>query len=186
MIEINNLTFGYIEGQIIINSFSAKFNKSERVCICAPSGAGKTTLLRLITGLETPCSGFISIENKAKLGFVFQNDALLPWYTAKQNASVAGNSDKAVQLLYKFGLGDCLNKYPAQMSGGMNRRVAIVRAMTYDAEILLLDEAFKGIDKKMKSIIMNELIEEYKGRLIIFTAHEQSEIDAFATRIITL
>lgn len=186
MIIINDLTFGYVSDKSVISGFSESFSAGERVCISAPSGGGKTTLLRLIAGLEKPQSGSIKLKDDAKIGMAFQTDVLLPWQTALENVANVCDVDAAKKWLTRFGLGENLNSYPDEMSGGMCRRVALARAVGYEPDVLLLDEPFKGLDSDIKKIITAELIEHFKERLIIFASHDEAETSRFATRIINL
>lgn len=186
MIKINNLTFGYLPNKNILHEFCAEFKRGERVCISAPSGAGKTTLLRLIAGLEKPDSGIIEKDEKLKIGIVFQEDVLLPWLTALENVAAVCDEETAKKWLTAFGLEADLNVRPSDMSGGMRRRTALARAVGYEADILLLDEPFKGLDKELKSKIVAALTAHFCDRLIIFTSHDEAETAEFATRKILL
>ena len=186
MLKLNDVSFSYNKEKDIIKNFSAEFSKGERVCIKAPSGKGKTTLLRLICSLEKPDSGTIEFSKKPRIGTVFQSDVLLPWKTAEENVAVVSSKESAKQWLCDFGLAEALNKYPDELSGGMNRRVAIARAVSFEPDILILDEAFKGIDTETKEHIMAILKEHFSDRLIIFTSHDESEIESFATKTINL
>ncbi len=185
MIKIKKLNFSYGDEKIL-DDFSCEFKKGERVCISAPSGRGKTTLLRLITGLEKPKSGKIEIHTGTKLSVVFQDDILLPWYTAKQNVAIVSNEEIAKQCLDKLGLAAAYDKLPSELSGGMQRRVALARALAFGGNVLILDEAFKGLDETLKNEIMAILIEEYQDKLIIFTSHDKAEQELFSTRTIQL
>ncbi len=185
MIKIKNLSFCYGEEKIL-SDFSSEFKKGERVCISAPSGKGKTTLLRLITGLEKAKNGKIEIHSGSKLSVVFQDDILLPWYTAKQNVAIVSNEKTAELCLNKLNLSAAYDKLPSELSGGMQRRVAIARALAFGGNVLILDEAFKGLDAELKNGIMKILVEEYKDKLIIFTSHDKTEQETFATRTIIL
>ncbi len=185
MLKINGLSFSY-EKEKIISNFSSSFERGERVCLKGDSGRGKTTLLRLVCGLEKPDSGSVEIENGQTLGVVFQSDVLLEWYTALQNVALVSNEEAATFWLSAFGLEDALNKYPTQLSGGMCRRVALARAVAFEPDILILDEAFKGLDFSLKKKIMNLLAAHFSNRLIIFTSHDNEEIAAFSTRTIEL
>lgn len=186
MILVSNLSFSYDGKTVVIDNFSAHLKKGERVCICAPSGGGKTTLMRLLAGLEKPDSGFIEKDGNLKIGMVFQNDVLIPWLTALENASVASDKDEAEKWLTQFGLQESLDKYPDEMSGGMCRRTAIARAVSFEPDVLLLDEPFKGLDCELRADIMAKLSKHFENRLIVFTSHDEAEIEAFATRKIIL
>ncbi len=184
MLKIHNLNFSF-ENNIILENFSCEMKRGERVCISAPSGRGKTTLLRIISGLQNGYEGNVEIESD-KLSVVFQDDVLLPWYTAEENVAVVSSKEKALHWLKKLSLSDSADKYPRELSGGMKRRVALCRALAYDGDVLILDEAFKGLDYNLKREIIEIIKEECKDRLIIFTSHDKEETDMLATRIITL
>ena len=185
MIECKNICFSYGENEII-HDFSAIFNSGERVCIKGKSGKGKTTLLRLICGLEEPKSGLILKDPSQKFGLVFQEDRLIPWLTAKENVNLVSSDAAADHWLSAFGLGNSLNKYPSELSGGMCRRVALARAAAFKPDVLILDEAFKGLDNELKKEVINTLINCFSKSLIIFTSHDSDEIELFSTRIIEM
>ena len=186
MLQLHELTFSYLPGQPVLAGFSLTAKAGERVCLKGASGAGKTTLLRLIAGLETPDSGTITLPPDCKTAMVFQEDRLLPWLTAKGNVSLCADDAAAEEWLRAFGLEDELDAYPSTLSGGMCRRVALARACAVSPGLLLLDEAFKGIDPQRKEEIMALLKERFRDSLILFTSHDEAEIEAFATRIVEL
>lgn len=185
MIEIKSLSFSYDENKVI-RSFSASIKKGERVCIKGESGKGKTTLLRLLCGLERPESGEIIFSENEKIGVAFQSDVLLPWKTALQNVSVVSDKMTAEKWLCAFSLSDSMNKYPSELSGGMCRRVALARAVAFEPDVLILDEAFKGLDVALKEEIMSLIKKHFANRIVVFTSHDENEIARFATRIIEL
>ncbi len=185
MIECKNLCFSYGENEIIHN-FSARFEAGERVCIKGESGKGKTTLLRLLCSLEKPESGLILPDGSPRFGIVFQEDRLLPWATAKENVRLVSDEETAVEWLAAFGLEESLGKLPSELSGGMCRRVALARAVAFEPDILILDEAFKGLDEELKESVMKMLCKHFSKRLIIFTSHDSREIELFSTRTIEL
>lgn len=136
----------------------------ETVTLLGASGSGKTTLLRLIAGLETPSSGAISVDGEPpavaragkRIGFVPQSPALLPWRTVEQNARLLLDVNRTAngptvrptaELLAEVGLTDFGDAYPHQLSGGMQQRVALVRAMALGAPLLLMDEPFAALDE---------------------------------------
>ncbi len=185
MLEIKNLFFSYGEEKVIEN-FSAVFKKGERVCIKGESGKGKTTLLRLVCGLEKQKSGLITFTENEKIGVVFQSDVLLPWYTAFENVKLVSNEENAKKWLKAVSLENSFDKYPSELSGGMCRRVALARALAFEPDVLILDEAFKGLDEALKNRIMDIIVEAFSGKLCIFTSHDDAEIKRFATRTIEL
>ena len=151
----------------------------------APSGYGKTTILRLISGLEKPDNGEISIEGK--ISFLFQESLLFPWLTAKENITeIAGVTDKiACEFLKNMDLLKDADLYPDQLSGGMQRRVALARAMARGGT-LLLDEPFNGLDEELKHA-MYEIISWYsKTNLVIMVTHNADEAEKCSAKIIAL
>ena len=118
--------------------------------ITGRSGRGKTTLLYLIAGLYEPDRGSIQ-RNGETISMVFQEDRLLPWETAAQNAAIASTREIAAKLLTELGLGAELDKYPRELSGGMKRRVSIARALAAKADVYIMDEPFKGLDPETRS-----------------------------------
>ena len=186
MLEMRDLSFAYLPAQPVLERFSLTAKRGERVCIRGASGRGKTTLLRLIAGLETPQQGTITLAPGCKTAMVFQEDRLLPWLTAKENVALCADDDRATEWLTLLGLGDVLDEKPQTLSGGMCRRVALARALAVQPDLLLLDEAFKGIDPQRKESIFAILTERFAQSCIVFSSHEDAEIDAFATRVVTL
>ena len=128
----------------------------------------------------------MSIQENLKIGVVFQDDVLLPWYSAKENVAAVSTEEAAVKWLSAFDLGDSLDKKPNQLSGGMKRRVAVARACAFNPDILILDEAFKGLDYDIKKRVIDILKAEFKDKTIIFASHDKDEIEMFAPRIIEL
>ena len=186
MLTITDLSFSYLPERPILEGFSLTALRGERICIRGASGKGKTTLLRLIAGLETPTSGEIAIAPGCKTAMVFQEDRLLPWLTAKGNVSLVSDDAAAVQLLSALGLSDVIDAKPETLSGGMCRRVALARALAVQPDLLLLDEAFKGVDPPRKGEIFKLLNTQYRDCCILFTSHEEAEIASFATRVVEL
>lgn len=185
MIKCENISLSFGENEVIKNlSFDIK--KGETVCISGPSGKGKTTVLRIICGLEKNFSGKLEISDGLKIGFVFQDDVLLPWYSALENVSAVSTKESATKWLTVFGLGDSLEKKPNQLSGGMKRRVSLARACAFSPDILVLDEAFKGLDYKLKIKIIQIIKNEFKNLTVIFTTHDAEETKLFGARIIEI
>ena len=149
----------------------------EGLCIVTGvSGAGKSTLLKLIAGLVKPTSGNISGTDGLKLSYVFQEDRLLEWNTAKENLMFVRSDEASAEFwLNAMELGDRFDSYPAELSGGMCRRVAIARAMHLGGDVLLLDEPFKGLDGELKV----RVAEHTRGRfgLIVAAVHSKEEAE---------
>ena len=205
-IEIRNIKKEF-DRQIALNNISAEFGKGELVCILGPSGCGKTTLLRIIAGLETANSGQVYIKGKdvttlppsaRNFGIVFQSYALFP------NMTVMGNvlfglrqkkwltkdemENKANEALRLVDLFEHKNKYPRQLSGGMQQRTALARAISLSPAFLLLDEPLSALDAKVRQKLRYEIraIQRNLGITTIMVTHDQEEAMTMADRIIVM
>lgn len=147
-------------------------------CLLGASGIGKTTLLRLLAGLETPDSGSITGLEGKKLSMVFQNDRLLPNSSAFENVSLASSPEAAALWLERLELGDAADKKPGKLSGGMQRRVALARALAFGGDVLLLDEPFKGFDSELKKRIFPYIIGYAKNALVVLVTHDEKEAES--------
>jgi len=177
-------------------AFSAE--QGEFLALVGPSGAGKTTLLNIVAGLDRNVDGVVRI-NTAKcpedddipqrIGFMFQESRLLPWLTAVENvALVLGNNDheQARVLLEQVGLAEFEHAYPGQLSGGMQRRVALARAFAFQPQLLLMDEPFQSLDSPTADHLRDLLLEFWKhsGCSVLFVTHNLREALALADRIL--
>ncbi len=169
--KIENLSFSYGDKKIFEN-LNVQFPESGTVFIDAPSGRGKTTLFHLIAGIYRPRSGRIEKENK-KIAYMFQEDRLFPEFSALENVFCVrdGSRTQAAELLEQLGLGAELASLPKALSGGMKRRVALARALNFNAEILLLDEPFKGLDADTASQTAEVLKNHSKEKLLLIASH---------------
>ena len=182
MITLSHIDAGY-DGKSVFNDFSLTFPSSGRVALMGESGSGKTTLLRLLAGLIKPENGTITgIENQ-KITFLFQEDRLLPWRSALENAALGSSKEKAAQWLKKLEIEDP-SLLPSALSGGMQRRVALARALAFEGSILLMDEPFKGLDEELRSRVIN-LVRD-AAPLIIFTTHDEQEAVEMGASVIRL
>ena len=149
--------------------------------ITAPSGAGKTTLLRILLGLETADSGSFTELEHLKKSAVFQEDRLCENLTALANVQlVAANKERATLLhaMEQLQLFDCADKPVRELSGGMKRRIAILRALSAEYDLLILDEPFRGLDDATKTIVMEYTKEKCKGKTVLFVTHDKTELSA--------
>jgi NitT/TauT family transport system ATP-binding protein len=212
-IVVENLSVDYVEKDG--KSFSALENVSitiadgEFVCLIGSSGCGKTTLLSVIGGLLTPSAGTVFIDGKAvegtgtDRGVVFQHYSLFPWMSAKENIAFGlGQAKKdmpaaerakiADEFLTKVGLEGVGEKYPGQLSGGMQQRVAIARALAMDTDILLMDEPFGAVDAKNRALMQDLLLKLWEGdgnverKTVFFVTHDIDEAILLADRIVML
>jgi len=177
--------------------------EGETVTLLGPSGCGKTTLLRMIAGLEQPTSGDIVVNGMSpdearrlkQIGFVPQSPALLPWRTVESNArllldinrraSPTTPSASVDDLLDEVGLGDFLDAYPHELSGGMQQRVGLVRAFAIDAPILLMDEPFAALDEMTRTDMRHLLgrLCEPLGTTVLFVTHSIPEATFLSDRV---
>ncbi|MHA6795585.1 ABC transporter ATP-binding protein [Pseudonocardia bannensis] len=208
LVEVENLRKAYGSGptaHLAIADISFEVGVGEFVCIVGPSGCGKTTLLRCLSGLMPPTSGFVKLHGTAidrppqEMGLVFQeyNRSLLPWMTVRRNVElplkkkirVAAERSRAVDdALAAVGLTGFGDRYPWQLSGGMQQRVAIARAMAYRPEILLMDEPFASLDAQTR-IELEDLVLQVRhefGVTVLFVTHDIDEAVYLADRIVVL
>ncbi len=194
-IQVNDLAFSYGE-EMIIDHFTATFPPDHITGISGPSGKGKTTLLNLINGELTPLDGKIEINRDYPLANVFQEPLLLPHLSVSENISLvlAAQTDRAIipekvkDILTTMELSGLAMVYPNDLSSGQRQRVSIARALAYPAPVLLMDEPFKGLEKRLVQRIITWIREQHKKehQIIIFTSHQPDELESLAGHIITL
>ncbi len=176
-IVIDRVTVAYKKKKVLDN-FSTKFDTSGLYLITGASGSGKTTLMRLILGLVSQNSGSVQ-TNDHIISAVFQEDRLIPSLTALENVALVSDTERAKERLSQVGLADSQNLLPSELSGGMRRRVAIARALAFGGDVLLLDEAFNGIDEPLAKKIIADIVAEYNDRLIIAVTHQPELFEGF-------
>lgn len=164
----------------VLKNLSCTLPESGVVEVLGPSGAGKTTLLRILMGLERADSGTITGLAAEKIGAVFQEDRLLEHLSAVDNVRFVCDAQKETILahLEAVGLIAQAKERVATYSGGMKRRVAIVRAVLYPCSLLLLDEPFKGLDEGTRAQVIRYLLRECRGRLVLLVSHDHEEARA--------
>lgn len=187
ILRIKKITKSYGK-QKVLENISFTINESERICIYGKSGIGKTTLLRIIAGLEKADSGEITFAGKVSM--VFQEDRLLENTDVYTNlyCVLGSRFDKAEADMHlkEVGLEGAGNKIVSELSGGMKRRVAIVRCMMKSSEIILLDEPFKGLDTILKDNIIRYVVKYLNGRAVIMVTHDISEAEKIQAEIIEI
>lgn len=206
-IELKNVVKGYGEDwerQEVVSDFSLVVNPGEMTVVVGPSGCGKSTLVNLVAGFEKPDSGQILLDGKPITGpgndrmVVFQETALMPWLTTFQNVvfgpklrgDLKGDAltAEANRLLDKVGLGDFKDKYPIQLSGGMQRRAELARAMINKPVLMIMDEPFRGLDAMSRELMQEfflKLFEESR-RTNLFVTSEIEEAIFLADRLVVL
>ncbi len=200
LLEIKNLSKNYNTklGEIkAIDNISFDVYDQEFLCIIGSSGCGKSTLLNILAKLDYLSSGEITKNKDLKIGYMLQDDCLLPWLNILDNALLGldimnlkneKNITYVKGLLKKYGLEDFLEKYPNQLSGGMRQRVALIRTLAIKPDILLLDEPFSALDYMSRLIVSEDVSKIIKNekKTVIMITHDIAEALSLADRIIVL
>ena len=178
MIQLQNITVSYGE-QTVLKNMDLTVPTGGRFALMGPSGCGKTTLLRLFAGLIKPGGGELRTET-GRIAFLFQEPRLLPGRTAAENVNaVLSDRQKtmpeAMKWLSAVGLSEAAGKYPHELSGGMQQRVSLARALAYDGDILLLDEPLKGLDEDTKEDMIRLLNTHTAGKTLLLATHDREE-----------
>lgn len=194
-IDLSNVCFSYNKGvdEELINDLSLHIPAGDRVCIMAPSGTGKTTLLNLLTGGLKPDSGIVSFEvdtgDGVNISMVFQEDRLCSEYTAAYNIELGlrrgcRKTDLIQSHLEQLGMGESIFADVKELSGGMKRRVAIVRAVMSPSRVLILDEPFASLDEELKDRTAEYIIENLNGRTLVVVSHDEKDAERLNARIL--
>jgi NitT/TauT family transport system ATP-binding protein len=203
VISIDNASKLFLDGTVVaFRQLSLDVRRDEILCIVGPSGCGKTTLLRCIAGLTEISTGSIAVQERPVAGppdgvaMVFQHFGLLPWKTVYDNASfglaMAGASaaqinERATHYLELVGLSGFEKHYPYQLSGGMQQRVGLVRALAMNPSVLLMDEPFAALDAQTREILQEELLQlmerPEERKTMVFITHSIDEAILLGDRI---
>jgi NitT/TauT family transport system ATP-binding protein len=201
-----SLSFQTNDGPVLaLSGVDLKITRGEFISFIGPSGCGKTTLLRAVADLETPTSGSIRVNGmsphearvKRAYGYVFQAPALYPWRSVARNIALpleimgigkaerAARVAKGLELVNLTGFG---NKFPFQLSGGMQQRASIARALSFDPDLLLMDEPFGALDEIVRDMLNQQLLELWAktGKTALFVTHSIPEAVFLSTRIVVM
>ena len=188
MIHLDHVLLSY-GNESVLEDVTLRVRPGEHTALMGPSGCGKSSLLQLAAGLVSPARGSAEITAN-KISYVFQEPRLLPSRTALQNVNAVLGGRKttlpeAKAWLSRLGLADALDKYPAELSGGMRQRVNIARALAFDGDLLLLDEPFAGLDEARRDDVLSLLQEYAAKKTLLLATHDRTEADALCDRIYT-
>tara|TARA_X000001036_G_scaffold438855_1_gene487864 strand:- start:6741 stop:7406 length:666 start_codon:yes stop_codon:yes gene_type:complete len=206
ILEISDLDFNYEKENLILKNFNLIIKEGEIISIHGPSGSGKSTLLRLIAGFEKQSKGIIKINNiivsdknnfvpieKRNIGLVFQDKNLFPHLNIKKNIifGIRNHPNRNTiqeDLIKLFRLKKLEKKYPHQLSGGEQQRVAIARSLATSPELLLLDEPFNALDEVLKKELQDEMKKIFleKNQTIMMVTHNQHESEFFSSKIVEI
>ncbi len=173
MLIVNNLYKSFEKP--VLTDFSYRFPERGLILIRGASGCGKTTLLRILAGLEKQDRGTLVKEKKIKVSYVFQEARLVPHLSVLENVLLVGGAkDKALatHFLTKLGLGSDLNKFPAELSGGMKLRASIARSLYYGGDLYLWDEPTKELDPENRAIVTEIIGELAEKACVVVVTHD--------------
>jgi NitT/TauT family transport system ATP-binding protein len=203
-LDVRALQFAY-GGAAVLSDIDLHVAEGEFLCLLGPSGCGKTTLLRLLAGLDLPAAGSISYNGSPILGpsiergVVFQNYSLFPWFTLAGNIELALSKSHpqhdaawrhahAKDYLARVGLAESAGQYPSLLSGGMQQRGAIARALALGSPVLLMDEPFGALDPVNRAKLQDLLLELWAStrKTVVFVTHDVEEALYLADRVVIL
>lgn len=188
-IRVNNICKSF-NGQQVLDKATMSFSEGLYTCIMGASGVGKTTLAYILMGLLEPDSGEITGLSDKKISAVFQEDRLIEHWDAIKNIMLVSKKDvtkdKVEGHLSQIGLTEYAGKPVKALSGGMRRRVAIVRAILSEYDVLLMDEPFKGLDEELKIQVINYVKEKTKNKTLIIITHDKDEVAMLQANLITM
>jgi NitT/TauT family transport system ATP-binding protein len=203
-LSVDHISFSYPNGHEVFRSFSLHASPGEFVSLLGPSGCGKTTLLNLLCGFQKPTAGSITVNAQPvrpempELGYVFQSPQLFPWLSALENVrfglrmqSALGPKEqveKAMHYLSLVGLAQSASKLPYQLSGGMQQRVSLARALVLEPSLLLMDEPFAALDAITRNNLNEETLRLWSelGQTVLFITHDIDEAVFLADRVVVL
>ena len=187
MLELKDISLRLGDKQVL-RGCGLRLDDGERIALMGPSGCGKTTLLRVALSLQKPDAGEVSCSWN-RIGVVFQEPRLLGWCTAEENVNLV-LSDKAETLpeaalwLDRLELSEARGLYPAELSGGMQQRLSIARALALRPELLVLDEPFKAMDEALAGRVGQTVAQSLSDAALLLVTHSEEEARAFGCRIL--
>ena len=187
MLELKDISLRF-ESRTVLDRCSLRLGAGEKLALMGPSGCGKTTLLRVALSLQKPDSGSVSIGAK-RIAAVFQEPRLLPWRTAAENVNLVlsdreDTMPEALDWLKTLELADAGALYPAELSGGMQQRVSVARALALRPDLLLLDEPFKAMDDALRERVLRITADAARDAALLLVTHSEEEARALGCRVL--
>ncbi len=188
-IHIRNLSKSF-GGKKVFDGLNLTIKGGVTTCIMAPSGAGKTTLLRILMGLEDADGGRVAGSEGKRFSAVFQEERLCEYMTASDNIRLVLPPPTGLPVILegmdRLGLSGSRDQPVSELSGGMRRRVSILRALLAEYDVLFLDEPFKGLDEALKGQVMAYVKEKTAGKTVVFVTHDRAEAAVLADEVVEL
>ncbi|MGL5329988.1 MAG: ABC transporter ATP-binding protein, partial [Peptostreptococcaceae bacterium] len=198
IVKVSDLcqTFYTKDGELeVLRDISFSLHQGQIITLLGPSGSGKSTILNVLTKLLTPTSGEVNINGK--IGYMFQKDHLLEWRNIMDNITIGleiqdnkteKNLLRVEKLLKTYGLWEYRNMYPKELSGGMRQRVALIRTLAVDPDVLLLDEPFSALDYQTRLIVSDDVYKIIKNenKSAILVTHDISEAISMSDTVVVL
>ncbi|MFJ7205843.1 ABC transporter ATP-binding protein [Streptomyces sp. NPDC098789] len=208
-VQLRDLCFGYPDrpcggaGRTVLEGVGLAVERGRFVSVVGPSGCGKSSLLNLVAGLARPTAGSVEVSGRpvtgpqSSVGYVFQQDVLLPWKTLLDNVALgpllagmerAARTGLARDWLRRVGLAGFEDSYPHQVSGGMRRRAAIAQTWITDPDILLMDEPFGSVDVQTRQLLGDELLALWadSAKTVLFVTHDLEEAVSLSDEVVVL
>ncbi len=202
MVSIDSVTMAF-GAYVAVQDVNLSVSDGEFLAIVGPTGCGKSTILNAIAGLLKPASGTVSIDGQPvrgvqnDIGYLFQQDALLPWKTAIENVELgpmfkgvgaAERREQSMRWLAKVGLKGFEHRYPHQLSGGQRKRVQMAQALITGPKVILMDEPFSALDIHTRHLMQNELLRlwQEERRAVVMITHDLEEAIALGDRVVVL
>lgn len=187
MLELKDISLSFGEKQVL-QRMNLSLMEGERIALMGPSGCGKTSLLRVALSLQMPDSGTVRCA-VGRVAAVFQEPRLLPWRTAAQNVNlVLSDSEETMptawEWLDRLELSEAQGLYPAELSGGMQQRVSIARALAASPELLVMDEPFKAMDEALRRRVIAITAQALPHTALLMSTHSEDEAKALGCRIL--
>lgn len=193
-IELKHISKSY-NGLSVLKDLNLSFRQGGSYCLMSPSGSGKTTLLRILMGLEKADEGTVQTDqghllSSISVSPVFQEDRLCESFSPIENVAMcAGRSVKPARIKWELGRllpEECLTRPVTTLSGGMKRRVAVMRALLTPSDILIMDEPFTGMDEELKCSVIAYIKEKQEGRLLVLSTHQEEDVQLIGGELVRI